>query len=561
MGTVSKRLALACAVLALAACGKKADTSDPLVFIPADTPYVMANVEVLPDATVEVFATQMKVFWPVIFEQFAPLVAELEKDPKHADAARVVRALFDEMAPRDTPEKWAEIGLGMKVRSAFYGVGLIPVLRVELADPDAFRATVARVEGKAGAKLGTGRIGDQDLWTVGDDKVQGLIAIQGHHLVVTLAPTGADEALKRRLLGLDLPESSLAASGDLTALNKAEGYLPYGSGWVDLRRLVALIDRDPGYQAFMRLATDTPPALDATCRGELEGIVAHMPRASFGYTALDASHMTMRSLLELDPALAQAMQALAAPPPGSASTSQTLLDFSLSVPVLKLKGFVEAQVDAILAAPYQCEALASLNSGAADLKAKLGDTVPPPLSDLTGVRISLDRFTWADQDKPDFAGKLLVASGDPATLVSMAQLAVPALREVQIPSDGTPVDLTLPPEAAGFVDFAQAAMTSKALALAFGTGSAGGDLGNWLAEPAATDAQLLNFRYSGQLYGLIGDATRRFAEAMPEEQRAMLDGQLRMYALYQQWFKHFDQRVNVTPKGLVFVQDVEMARP
>jgi len=560
MDILVKRLAVACAVLGLAACGKKADTSDPLAFIPADTPYVVANVEPLPEATVQVFAAQMKVFWPVMFEQFAPVVTELEKDPKHADAARVVRALYDELAPRDTPDKLAEIGLGMKVRSAFYGVGLIPVLRVELADADAFRAAVARVEAKSGAKLGTGRIGDQDLWIVGAEDVQGLIAIQGRHLVATLAPTSADEALKRRLLGLDRPESSLAASGELAALNSAEGYLPYGSGWVDLRRVVALIDRDPGYQAFAKLATETPPALDATCRAEAEAIVAHMPRASFGYTALDAGHMTMRSLLELDPALAQSVQALAVPPPGSASTASGLLDLSLSVPVLKLKDFVEKQADAIIAAPYRCEALAFLNGGATDLKAKIGQTVPPPLSDLTGLRISLDRFGWT-ADKPDFAAKLLVASGDPATLVSMAQLAVPALRDVQIRPDGTPVDLALPPEAAGFVEFAQAAMVPQALGIAFGTGSAGGDLGSWIAEPAATDAQLLSFRYSARLYGLIGDATKRFAEAMPEEQRAMMDGQVRMYALYEQWFKHFDQRVQATAKGLVFVQDVELAQP
>ncbi len=560
MDILVKRLAIACAALALAACGKKADTSDPLAFVPADTPYVVANVEPLPESTVQVFAAQMKVFWPVMFEQFAPVLTELEKDPKHADAARVVRALYDELAPRDTPEKLAEIGLGMKVRSALYGVGLIPVLRVELADADAFRATVARVETKSGAKLGTGRIGDQDLWIVGTENVQGLIAIQGRHLVATLAPTSADEALKRRLLGLDLPESSLAASGELVALNKAEGYLPYGSGWLDLRRVVALIDRDPGYHAFAKLATETPPALDATCRAEAEAIVAHMPRASFGYTALDAGHMTMRSLFELDPALAQSVRALAVPPPGSASTARNLLDLSLSVPVLKLKDFVEKQADAIIAAPYQCEALASLNGSAADLKAKIGQTVPPPLSDLTGLRISLDRFDWT-ADKPDFAAKLLVASGDPATLVSMAQLAVPALRDVQIRPDGTPVDLALPPEAAGFVEFAQAAMVPQALAIAFGTGSAGGDLGSWIAEPAAADAQLLSFRYSSRLYGLIGDATRRFAEAMPEEQRAMMDGQVRMYALYEQWFKHFDQRIEATPKGLVFVQDVELAQP
>ena len=42
-------------------------------------------------------------------------------------------------------------------------------------------------------------------------------------------------------LGLDRPAQSLADTGTFEAFDKARGYLPYGSGWVDTRRLVALI--------------------------------------------------------------------------------------------------------------------------------------------------------------------------------------------------------------------------------------------------------------------------------------------------------------------------------
>lgn len=553
------------AALALAACGKKQDDSAPLAFVPADTPFVFANREVVPDAVVDAWSRQMQSVWPTIMGLYERMLGATPTDStvdeptqaRIATAQRVIKALLAELKPRDTPAKLAEIGLGPKARAAVYGVGLVPVARIELADAEAFRAMVARVEAASGTKLGTLDVDGQPTWTIDVDAVRALIAIEGSHLVASVLPTNADKALLRSVLGLDRPATSLAEAGALADLERAEGYQPYGAGWIDLRRIVALVDTDPGYRAFAALGGDAVPTLDATCRGELDGLFAQMPRAVFGYTRMEATHMDAAMRLDLAAPIAASLQTLSVPPPGSDAPAGALYDIALSLPVLKLKDFLLARIEPVVASPYQCKAFAEWNSKAVELKQQLSQFVPPPLSDFTGLRLTLDRLAWPADGDPDVAARLLVASSNPAAIVGMAQLAVPALAQLQIPADGTPV--TLPdgviPNAAGFVPSVRVAMDAKALALASGDG----DLGAYLKAPAASDGQLVRVNFSGSFYTVVADLMGRFGAMLPPENQSELATQRELYAMYAKWVRHSDVRVNATAKGLEFVQEIEIA--
>jgi predicted small lipoprotein YifL len=558
------RFTVLAAALALAACGKKEEAGTPLSFVPADTPFVMANREAIPDATVNAWSRQMQAAWPNImgmYEKMLTTTPDADVDDatraRIETAQRVMKALIAEMKPRDTPAKWAEVGLGPKSRAAFYGIGLVPVMRVELGDPAAFRAMVARVETRSGSTLGTLDVDGQEVWTIDIDEVRGLIAIEGTHLVASVLPVNAEPALLRSVLGLDRPQTSVADNGTLADLEKAEGYQPYGSGWVDLRRIVALVDKDPGYRAFAALASEAPPALDDTCRRELDGLFAQMPRAVFGYTRMETARMDVAMRLDLAAPIAQALQALSTPPPGSNAPAGALYDIALSLPVLKIKDFLLARIEPVVASPYQCAAFAEWNAKAVEMKAQLSQFVPPPMSDLTGLRLTLDRFDWPADGNPDLAARLLVASSNPAAIVGMAQLAVPALAQLQIPTDGSAV--TLPdgviPNASGFLPSVRVAMNDKALALASGDG----DLSGYLKAAAANDGQLFRASFTGAFYALLGDMLGRFGAMLPDQNQAELQSQRELYAMYATWIKQTDVRVNATAKGIEVVQTVEVA--
>lgn len=546
--------ALAVCALAAVACGKKnaEDAASPLAFVPADTPYVFANVEAMPEAAIARWRQQMQQMWPLMMPLFEDTAAKV--DAATPQASKLVKAILDEVRDRDTPEKWAEIGLGPKTRGALYGVGVLPVLRWESTDIDAFRAAFERVVKNAGVTLGSARIGEQDVRTIDGEEAIGLIAFEGKNFVVTVVPKDADEALKRRVLGLDRPAQSLADTGAFDAFDKARGYLPYGSGWVDTRRLVALIGTpEAGVPAT---------AIDATCRTEYDAIATKMPKLSFGYTKLDGTAMDMRMRLELEPALAKALVDLGATTPGSARTD-ALFDMAFALPVLKARDFIVAQADAVAKAPFQCAQLADLNAEFAKAKTSLDRILPPPVADLTGVRVTLDRFTMpTDMTKPpsDFAGSVLIGSNNPMFLVGLAQMSAPPLQNLHLNPDGKPVEL--PSDALGQLGGQfdmQAALGPKTLGVAIGKDAAA-NLSAAVMQTPVADGTLMSFDASGRIYSMMGDlfGNKLVADAMPAEQKGALETQRKMYALYAQWFKRIHARLAFVPEGVDFVESVEL---
>ncbi len=546
-------------LISIAACSKSADTSSPLSFVPSDTPFVMANTESVPDAAVQTWTRMMQGTWPNIVGLYDHMLDGLpdQGDVESAKVKRVTKAILDEFRERDTPEKWAEAGFSMKARAAFYGVGLVPVLRIELADPDKFRATVTRVEEKAGTKLTASRIDDQDIWTIEMNKAEALIAIEGRHLVMSVLPVNADKTLRRSVLGLDRPGESLESSGGMTSFNKAEGYVAYGSGWIDYKRVVSLIDNDPGYAAFASMATDNPPKFDATCRGEFEELAARAPRMVMGYTQFDGKHFIANGRLDLDPELAKSFMKLSSPPPGSAATSSALYDIAVSLPILKIKDFLVERSNAIVNSPFKCAALASMNETAALAKQQLAQVVPPPFSDFTGLRLMINRLDIPESGTPDASAAILIGSSNPMSMIGMAQLLVPGLRDFKLTLDGKAVDLPsgVIPTEVGYAPPMQIAANDTAMAISTGSGI---DLSAFLIAPAAADGQLIRATYTGALYDLIGTMLTRFSAVMPEKQQADLEMQTALYKLYARWFQSVDIHINATPKGIEMIQDTRL---
>jgi hypothetical protein len=557
--TITRAILLLSLALAAGACSKPATVGPPLAFVPADTPFVIASTDKMPDATRAIWARQMQSVWPTMIGLYENMLTGMPEEGNADIAAtkRVVQAIIDEVRERDTPEKWADVGVAMGARGAVYGVGMVPVLRIELGSPDKFREMIARIEKKAGASLGTSKVDDQEIRTFKVGSAQAMIAFEADQLVLSILPEKAANDLRRRVLGLDQPEQSLEASGALVAFNKSEGFLPYGSGWIDFRRMIALIDKDPGYNAWSHMLSESPPPLDDTCRSEFDGIAAHAPRLTFGYTRLEGQKMDFRSRLDLDTSLAQSFVKLSSPPAGSAAPFTALYDIALSLPVLKIKDFLIERSDAVVKAPFKCAELASWNEAASNLKQQLAQTLPPPLSDLTGLRVMFERLDIPEQGNPDVAAAVLIGSSDPSVLIDMASAFVPALAGFKLELDGKPVDLPagIIPSGAGFEPAMQIAANPSAIAISIGTGVSPGDV---LTAPAAADGQLGRFAYSGKLYDLLSSIMTRYAAMLPDKQSKELDQQKALYAIYARLIKAVDVHINATDKGIELTQSVEL---
>ncbi|MHB1058668.1 MAG: hypothetical protein ACYC0F_12405 [Rhodanobacter sp.] len=512
MRSTTRYIALGFAGVMLAACGHK-DKDAPLAFVPADTPYVMANLDVLDDGTRAAMLAQADAQLPSQLAQFDAAADRLAaKDP---DGARLLRAFRAEFNGK-TVEGFAQgAGLDLKGHVAFYGLGLAPVLRVELSDPAAFDGFVGRLETAYGKKLDVATTDKQDYrrYAFPASGTEVVLATVGKQAVAALLPANAPPALLRQALGLDRPRKSLQDDGRLATLAKAKSYQQWLVGELDLTRALplAVSGKDPLVGAIQKAHAEAVSAktgepvatqLQTTpsCAADAARIAARVPTVSFGYTMLDAKHQNVRFDVALADDIAKAFAGLKVELPGLGGTGTAPFDLSLALPVSALRTFWLAQADAVAAKPFTCPSLIDLNDSFAKLGPAMQKAAIPPFGDMLGLRVALDSLVPPGKDSslPTFSGRMVLGTSNPDGLFAMGQMMVPALAQLKPVHDGKP--LPLPKDMADMLGQpAWIAMGDKALALGVGAGE-DARLGDTLKDPAGAAGQMARMHLSGAMY-------------------------------------------------------------
>ncbi len=482
MRSTTRFMALGFAGFALAACAHK-DKDAPLAFAPADTPYVVANLDVLDDDTRKALLTQADMQLPSQLAQLNAAADQMAK--KDPDGARLMHALAAEFNGK-TIETFAQnAGLDLKGYSALYGVGLSPVLRISLSDAKAFDGFVGRLETACGKKLDVANLGAQSYrkYTFAASGTQAILAMVGKQAVLSLLPADAAPALLRQALGLDRPEKSLQDDGRLAALAKAKGYQKWVIGDLDLTRALPLAmgGSDPliasvikAHAAAESAKTGEPVAnqlqTSPSCAPEAARIAARVPSVSFGYTQLDTGHQNVRVDIALADDISKAFSDLKVDLPGLGSPGTAPFDVSIALPITQLRTFWSAQADAVAAKPFTCPALTDLNDGFAKLGPAMQKAAIPPFGDMLGLRIALDTLAPAkDGGMPTFTGRVVLGTNNPTGLLAMSQMMVPALAQLKLTPSGPPAPL--PKDMASMLGQpAWIALGDKAVAIGVGAG-------------------------------------------------------------------------------------------
>jgi len=510
--------ALFAVMIGVAGCSKKKDPDQPLAFAPADTVFLAGNLEALPEAAIDGWWVNAAQMLPIYENSIDSTLANLDAKDPGSVPAKVLRALREELRGKFNRAGWQSLGFGSNSSTAIYAIGLVPVLRMELGDADAFRALVARIEAKSGTKLDIREVAGQSYWRMlGDDsKAAVVMAVQGQHLVVTLAPAEPSEALLRQLLGIDRPSSNALESGTLAKFNDETKFLPYGSGYIDFVRLAAALtgERSPIEQEFLRaLGVDAAAtAVSPACRTEYAALAAAVPRLSYGYGALDAKSMDLRYRLEVAPAQGKALAGLSADVPGLDGSGEGLFDFGFALDLDAFAGFVNLRAAALAAAPFECESLRELNAGVAKINADLANpAVFMAGAAVNGFYLSLSQLELPEGGAPVVQGKLAVGSDNPQSLLSMAGGFLPQLSALNLQVGAAPVALPaglLPPTAPP----AHVVLAKNALAISLGQGEEAG-LAAFASAPAGDPSPLLYYGVDSRGMKVFLEALRRASEA------------------------------------------------
>jgi hypothetical protein len=509
------------AAIALAGCGGKADRDHPLAFAPAESAFLLANIDPVPEAALDAWwknAGQMMSLYDRLFDD---ALADIEAGGTDAAAVAVAKALREELRGKFNRAGWESLGFTAAARSAVYGIGLVPVVRMELGDPDAFRAFVGRVEARAGTKMPEAEAAGQKFWTIsgGDAKAGLLLAIQGPHLLLTVAPAAPSEGLVKQLLGIERPAIDALSAGTLEAFNEERGWLPYGSGYLDSARIAAALTGGfgPVEQEFLRALGIDPSSITSTpqCKTEFGALAAAVPRVSFGYAALQPKVMDLRYLIETAPEHGKGLAGLAADVPGLDGRGDGMLDFGFGLDLDAFAGFVNLRAGKVAEAPFRCAALADLNDDIAKMNAELANpAVFMAGAAVSGLNLTLSKLELPDTGTPVFAGKIAIGSDNPASLLSMAGGFIPQLASLDLQPGTAPVALPaglLPPDAPP----AHVALGDRALAISIGAGEEAG-LAAFAGAPSGKPAPLLH-------YGVDSRGLMTFMDAMAKASEAQLE--------------------------------------
>lgn len=489
----------------LTACGSgSTDESLLLAYVPADTPYVYAHVERTPadanDAWLQLVAPVGDGLRASAARARTALMTAAD------DRHRVAIALLQLLEERLNVDGWRRMGMRIDPLIAFYGIGAIPVLRVELGDPEAFRAFVDEAGQRAKTQLPVDEVDGHAYWRfeLGEDGDAAVImSIQDQSLVLTIDIGKRGPALAD-LLGLRRPARSILDSGELQEINRDLDFTPYGTLLVDGRRLLATLIDDAGLVS-RRLAEDGE-SLTPECRTELTALAEVMPRWIAGYQRLDTRATVTDNVLELRPDLARGLMSLPAPVPGLGRVDETvLIDIGFGIKLDKLAEFIQAQAGAIRRDPYTCEWLTGLNRSADGIGQQVAGMYMAA-SWFTGLRLALTQVQWDGEYPTQVEAAVVLASPSPSALIGMIRGFVPQLAQLELAVGAPPQPIELGEFAAELMPEepppAFAALADGVIGIAIGA-DADRELAGYLASAPADPPPLIYMGFDGVTYSLL----------------------------------------------------------
>ncbi len=573
MGTASLLMLAACSKTenAVEVAVKKSDNT-LFAYVPSNTPYLAGNLKPTPDDVIESFLQRFQPALEAAQNELGIARQALESNAAVNDEttaedksdSKLKKAILQELDGKLSRQGMESLGFDLRSHKVLYGMGAFPVLRIGLSDAGSLRATIKRVLSNAEIKALELEFQGASYWRLGDggteDKPVSLyISILADHLAISIFPPMAETELLPAFLGLKMPGDSNAASR-LAELNAQNGYTSYGSGILDLDRLLEEFISPDTVTARMMVASGESDPADMTpeCINEFRSMANIAPRMTVGTVELSPSAVAIQYRVETNATLAQQLADLVADIPAASPLSDRILEFSFGMRLGAARDFLREKAAAIMETPFQCERFQSLNQSAAESFAQLNQPMPPFVNNFRGLRLSMSEISEVNSMPVNGRGLLVVHVDQPEMFVGMAQMFLPDLSGLTLTPGEPPV--RLPASLIPIPDIvAFAALSSDAIGLSIGDGEETG-LPAYLEKEAGTAGTFMSVAYDVETYlEYTQKLEKQFATTRDEspdtdpEQEAILQSIDDISTTAQQALKSFSDRsyttLRFTPEG------------
>lgn len=514
-------IALASGALLLTACGQTDSGADsaanPLLrYVPADTPYVMANLEPVPAELVDAYLERMDPFLAQLETTLGGMREELAQhattrnaqanDAGSTDdeqAAAIMDAVLAEFEGKLNREGFESLGFSLEQTSAIYGHGLFPIMRIGLGDPIRVRAMVNRVQAKSGVTMPEAEFQGKAYWRASDadDAMAIYVSILDDHVAFASGPVSEEAAFLPVFLGLELPERSIAQTGALETLNRDKGFEPYGSGYVDLDRVIdETFDENSLTVRWMtRMGAFDPTTIDPVCEQEARLVTAFVPRLVAGTTELEADRVGVRYQVETNAWLGGQLARLVGDVPPAPADTEYMLSMSINLQMGRVATFLRESADAMVAQPFECPQLQEMNAQIQRMANSMNQPLPPFIGNLNGLRAELSELDPANPSPETVRGRVALEMESPQMVIGMASMMMPGVAELQIEPGADPVAVPQELMTIQTPDFeAYAVMSNDAIGMSLGKGEKDG-LQSFLDADGDADGVFLSVDYDAAL--------------------------------------------------------------
>ncbi|MCD1588255.1 hypothetical protein K7H09_19825 [Halomonas sp. IOP_14] len=530
----------------------KNNAAPMLKYIPADSPYFMATREAMPeqDAFDRYQRMQPKASIESSLDELRETLPEIDDEVMHS-LMTVLIAMSEELVDVETLDDVHALGLKMNPQAALYGLGVLPVLRMQLQDEDAFRETLQRILTKADINLSTATTNDTEYWVLTPEgPVKAILAIDDQQLLVSVVPQNASDELLAQVLGNTLPDSSIGDTDALAELEKRHGFTPYGAGKIDSSRLLNELSTPThsGTQALME-AVDAEQLDLSACQADIDRITNRFPGLVMGSRENDLDRMEMNLILETDEDIVSDLRTLTTQVPGLGST-EGMASYGLGLNMPLLVQTVQKYAQEVRQNPFSCDELQDLNSSWNEINMAINNPITMMIGQsLSGFRARINSLTMTDGE-PTMTGLLTLASQNPLSLLSAASSFAPELGTLGLEPGGEAKQvesMMLPPEAPELY----AAMSDTAIVLGAGI-SDSATLQKELEAPASERNLLVHGHITGEFYHSLAD----FVEQIPSDDLSASD--IDMLKQYGDIYKNMEYWFRVDDAGVEMSLSLEL---
>ncbi len=408
-----------------------ADLESLLENVPADTAYLIANKEPIPDKVMDV---QMK--------RGQDMLAMLTESDGFKQAAidgkgpgKFFSAFLEEYGSAITSGKIEDIGLSKKAHSVIYGYDMMPVMRLGVADQEKLMAMIKRAEEKSSFKVDFSKCGDFDCFEATDPKGQMAIAavFLKDQLAVSAFSSDKKEALKKHLMGEAKPSSSYTVA-NWDSFLKENNYPGYGDGFLNLKSAFAF--------AKPLILQNAKGSMDDKslngCVAVAENHIDNMPEIVFGTKTLETAVIDYELLFKTSAVVSTALQTLANDTNIPQRTDGAIFDFGVNINFPKMRDALTKYTSFLIKSgeDNKCPAIK-----AQDIRKSMGGmamVMNMGLSQFNSVYASVSDIELDKRMQPKKIDAVIsLGSNDPAGLIAMAGMMAPPLLSLKIPDDGS----------------------------------------------------------------------------------------------------------------------------